>query len=184
MVHYLTRNWWVLLLRGLAAIVFGVLAFTSPGATLEALVLVYGIYAVFDGVVSLVAGIGGAAGGGSRWMLILSGVVGVAAGGVAFAWPGLTATVLTYIIGFWAIVIGVLQTASAIELRGQTSGGWMVGLSGLISVLFGIVALVYPGTGALAIVYTVGIYALLNGAAMVAAGFMLLNARNRVPATA
>jgi len=183
MVDYLTRNWWVLLLRGAAALVFGYLAFTSPGTTLAALVLVYGAYALVDGVLSLVAGVRIASAGGNGWMQILAGLVGLAAGAVTFVWPGPTALALVYIIAAWATLTGALQINAAIELRRAISSEWLLGLSGVLSILFGLLTFGYPGNGALAIVYLVGVYAVANGLTLVAAALSLLGVRNRAPAT-
>src|SRR5262245_40282962 len=126
MVDYLTRNWWLLVLRGAVALVFGYLAFTSPGTTLAALVLVYGAYALVDGVLSLVAGVRIASAGGNGLMPILGGLVSLAAGAMTFVWPGLSAVALVYIIGAWAVLTGALQINAAIELRREIAGEWLI----------------------------------------------------------
>jgi uncharacterized membrane protein HdeD (DUF308 family) len=167
-------NWWLLLLRGIAAIVFGILAFVWPVLTLLTLTLLWGAYAVVDGVFALWAAITGrGAQTSSRIWLAIVGIAGVIAGLLAFAWPGLTALVLLLFIATWAIVIGVMQIWGAIQLRKEIEGEWLLVLSGLLSVAFGVLLLVQPGAGALAVAWLIGWYAILAGCLYVALALRL-----------
>jgi uncharacterized membrane protein HdeD (DUF308 family) len=167
LLHALARNWWLLLLRGIAAIVFGLLAFAWPGLTLLALVLLYGGYALADGVISLVTVFASGSGGPARWWLIVAGVLGLAAGVATLFWPGMTALVLIMFIGLWAVAHGIFEIVGAIQLRKEINNEWMLVAGGVLSVLFGLAVLVAPGAGALALVWLVGAYAVIFGALMV-----------------
>lgn len=167
LVHALARNWWLELLRGVAAIVFGVLAFAWPGLTLVTLVLFYGAFVLVDGVLALAAAISG----GNpmpRWWLALVGLAGIVAGGLTFLMPGVTAFVLLMFIAGWAIALGVFEIAGAIRLRKEIDNEWLLILNGAISVLFGLALLWRPGVGALAVVWMIGAYAIVLGVIYVA----------------
>src|SRR6185369_6144718 len=154
LVRALAENWWLLLLRGVASIIFGVLAFIWPGLTLVALIFLWGAYAIVDGVIALWAAISGKAGAiAPRWWLAVVGIVGLLAGVVAFGSPGLTALVLLMFIAGWAIVVGVLEIWGAIQLRKEIDGEWWLILSGLLSIAFGALLFARPGPGALALVW-------------------------------
>jgi uncharacterized membrane protein HdeD (DUF308 family) len=163
----LARNWWTLAIRGAAAIIFGLLTFFLPGVTLAALILLFAAYAIIDGVFNLVAAFRGHTEERSRWLLAVEGLVSVAAGIVAFAMPGLTALVLVYVIGTWALVTGVLEIVAAIRLRDEIPNEWWLGASGALSVVFGLLLMIAPGAGALALVLWIGAYAILFGALLV-----------------
>jgi len=166
MLHALARNWWLLLLRGIAAIVFGVLPFIWPGITLLTLLILYGAFALVDGILSLAAAIMGGAPA-PRWWLAIVGLLGIAAGILTFAWPGITALVLLLFIAFWAIAIGVMQIVGAIKLRKEIDNEWLLIFCGVISVIFGLILIVQPQTGALALVFVIGFYAILEGIGLV-----------------
>ena len=172
MVHALAKNWWMLLLRGIAAIIFGGLALAWPGMTLLTLVLFYGAYALVDGVLAILAAITG----GTllpRWWLAVVGLLGIAAGLLTFLMPGLTAIVLLYLIAGWAIATGVFQIIGAIRLRHEIDNEWLLILGGIISVLFGAAMFAAPGAGALALITVIGVYALIIGVLLVALSFRL-----------
>ena len=172
MVHALAKNWWLLLLRGIAAIVFGLLAFAWPGLTLLTLILFYGAFALVDGVLAIVAAITGGAPG-ARWWLAIVGLLGIAAGLLTFLMPGLTALVLLLFIAGWAIATGVLQIIGAIKLRKEIDNEWFLILSGIVSVLFGVAMMLAPGAGALALVWVIGAYSVVAGVLLVALAFRL-----------
>jgi uncharacterized membrane protein HdeD (DUF308 family) len=174
LLRALADNWWLLLLRGIAAIAFGILAFMWPVLTLLTLIFLWGAYAVVDGVLALWGAIAGPKGYmGSRLWLAVVGIAGVLAGLLAFAWPGVTALVLLLFIAVWAIIIGVMQIWGAIQLRKEIEGEWLLILSGLLSVAFGVLLLVQPGAGALAVVWIIGWYAILAGCLYIALAFRL-----------
>src|SRR4029079_10361847 len=125
MVHALAKNWWLLLLRGIAAIIFGLLAFAWPGLTLVTLILFYGAFALVDGALAVVAAITGGVPG-SRWCLAVVGLLGIAAGLVTFMMPGLTAVLLLLFIAGWAIATGVFQIIGAIKLRKEIDNEWLL----------------------------------------------------------
>lgn len=172
LLHALARNWWLLLLRGLAAICFGILALAWPGLTLFTLILFYGAFVLVDGVISIFAAIGGGAPA-PRWWLALVGVLGIAAGVVTFLWPGMTALVLLFVIAGWAIAIGVAEIVGAIRLRKEIDNEWFLILGGIVSVLFGLAVLFNPGGGALALVWLIGIYAIFVGVLYTGLAFRL-----------
>uniref|UniRef100_UPI001F2E20D3 HdeD family acid-resistance protein n=1 Tax=Bordetella pseudohinzii TaxID=1331258 RepID=UPI001F2E20D3 len=159
--------------RGVVAVLFGLLALCLPGITLAALVLVWGAYALVDGVFALIAGWRIRDQDKPLWPLILVGITGLAAGIVTFLWPGVTALVLLYIIAFWAIVAGVFQIVAAIRFRKEIQNEWLHGLSGLVSLLFGLMLLIQPGAGALALVWVIGIYAVFFGILLLALAWRL-----------
>jgi uncharacterized membrane protein HdeD (DUF308 family) len=165
----LTRSWWLMLLRGLAGILFGIAAFIWPGLTVLALTLLYGAFAMADGILSLGAALTGS---GERaiptWWLVVIGLLGIAAGTVAFLWPGLTAFALVIMIGAWAVAIGVLEIIGAIWLRHEIEDEWLLIAAGILSVLFGAAILLKPGAGALALAWAIGTFAILSGILLVA----------------
>jgi uncharacterized membrane protein HdeD (DUF308 family) len=174
MVHELAKNWWLVLLRGIAAIIFGVLAFIWPGLTLLTLILFYGAYVLVDGVLSIIAAVTGGAPA-PRWWLAIVGVLGIVAGILTFLWPGITGLVLLFFIAGWAIAIGIFQIIGAIRLRKEIDNEWLLILSGIVSVLFGIGVLIVPGAGALALVWVIGLYAIIEGVLYSGLAFRLKN---------
>ena len=168
----LSGNWWVIALRGVAAILFGILTLMSPGISLAALVLLFGAYALVDGVLAIVAAFRHRSAD-RWWVLALAGVAGIAAGIITFLMPSITALVLVYVIAARAIVVGVLEIYAAIRLRKVIRNEWLWGLAGLASVVFGVLVAIYPGTGALAIVLWIGAFSLVIGAMLVGLAFRL-----------
>jgi uncharacterized membrane protein HdeD (DUF308 family) len=167
MLHALAKCWWLVLLRGIAGIVFGILAFMWPGLTLAVLILLYGAYALVDGVIALAAAFTGAAKPVPTWWLVLVGLFGIAAGLVTFLWPGVTALVLIIFIGAWAIAHGIFEIVGAIKLRKEIDNEWWLILAGALSVIFGLIVLAAPGAGALALVWVIGVYSLAFGILLV-----------------
>jgi uncharacterized membrane protein HdeD (DUF308 family) len=168
----LARNWWALVLRGLAAILFGVLAFAWPGITLFVLVLFFGAYMLVDGIFAIVAAVRAAGEEDRWWLLLVQGILGVLAGLVAIFWPGLTALALLYFIAAWAIVTGIMEIVAAIRLRREIEGEWALALSGALSVLFGVLLVVLPApAGLLSLVWLIGAYAVATGVLLLILGF-------------
>ena len=179
MLHALAKNWWLVLLRGIAGIVFGLLAFAWPGLTLLTLVLFYGAYALIDGIVALATALTGSAKPIPTWWLVVVGLLGIAAGLVTFLWPGITAFVLILFIGAWAIAHGIFEIIGAIQLRHEIDNEWMLILAGALSVIFGIVVLAAPGAGALGLVWAIGAYSIVFGGLL--AGLSLRLRKHRHP---
>lgn len=175
----LPRHWWVVALRGLAAIVFGIVAFIWPGITLEVLVLFFGAYAVVDGAFALYAAI--RSGGQHVWASVFEGIVGIAAGLIAFFWPNITALAFVFLIAAWAILTGVMELVAGVQLRHVIRNEWMLILSGLLSVVFGILLLVQPAAGALTLVWLIGLYAVLFGIDMLAFAWRLHGMLQHMP---
>ena len=181
MLTVFTGSWWALVLRGIVAILFGVLAFVWPNITLTALVFLFGAYALVDGAFSIVAGIKSHAEN-KRWLLLLIvGVLSIAAGVYAFIVPAITALILLILIASWAIVTGAFQIAAAIQLRKHISGEWLLALSVIISILFGAALLYNPVAGALAVVWLIGVYAVIFGILLLALGFKLRGLKRSLP---
>ena len=172
-VDQIGRHWGWVALRGVVAILFGLMALLMPAITLSALVLVWGAFALVDGVLALVAGVRIRDNGKPLWALIVVGLLGIAAGIVTFVYPGLTALVLLYIIAMWALVSGVFQIVAAIRFRKDIRNEWLLGLSGLVSILFGGMMIMQPGAGALALVWVIGLYAVFFGILLLVFSFRL-----------
>lgn len=172
MLDSLARNWWLLLLRGALAVLFGILTFAWPGLTLLTLVILYGAFAFADGVVAIVAAIKGGSPA-PRWWLALLGIFGIAAGILTVLWPQITGLILLFFIAGWAIATGILQIVGAISLRKEIEGEWLLIASGALSVLFGLMLVAWPGAGALALAFTIGSFAIIYGVLLIAFSFRL-----------
>jgi uncharacterized membrane protein HdeD (DUF308 family) len=179
LLRAMADNWWLLLLRGIAAILFGVLAFVWPGITLITLTFMWGAYALVDGAVSLWAAIVGKGGGlAPRWWLAVVGVAGILAGLVAFLSPGITAIVLLTFIAAWAIVIGVFEIVGAVRLRKEIEGEWLLALSGVLAILFGVALIAVPGAGLLSLVWLIGAFAIVAGVSYIGLALRLKKHRD------
>jgi uncharacterized membrane protein HdeD (DUF308 family) len=181
MLETLTRYWWVVALRGAFAVLFGLMALIWPAITLLALVILFGAYALVDGVFTLVAAFGKrdsiAVDSGSRGLLVAQGVAGIILGVLAIAWPGITALVLLWVIAAWAVLIGALEIFAAVRLRRELRREWLLALSGALSVLFGILLVVWPAAGALTVVVLIGVSAIVFGVTLLTLGLRLRRQR-------
>lgn len=174
-VELLTRNWWLVALRGALAVIFGIVTLAWPGLTLLALIFIWGFYALVDGISSIALG---AAVRGHRWANLLIGVVGVLAGLVAILLPGETAVVLLVIIAVWAVIAGVLQIVAGIALRRSMPHAWFLIVTGALTLVLGVVLLFDPGAGALALVTTIAVFAVIWGISLIMMAFRLRGLRN------
>ena len=160
--------WWLVLLRGILAILFGLFALFAPGTALLALVFVFGAYAILDGITAIVAGVRHRKDEPHWGWHVVQGVVSRIAGIVAFAWPGVTVLAILFVIAFWSIINGVAQIIEsfAMRRRGASTWGWSLA-SGVVSVLFGIVLLAQPGAGLITLLLLVGAFSLVFGVVLV-----------------
>jgi len=170
---FLASHWWVLLLRGLAAIAFGVIAFVWPTMTLVTLVLVYGGFALIDGILAIVGAITDREKSTSTWLLALVGLLGILAGALALLWPAFIAVGLVLYVGLWALFRGVVDIFTAIQLRKEIPHEWALLVSGVLSMLFGVLIFMAPRFGALAVVWPVAFCAILAGLFLCALAFRL-----------
>jgi uncharacterized membrane protein HdeD (DUF308 family) len=184
LLQTLGRNWWLVLLRGIAAIVFGLLAWAWPGVTLVTLVLFWGAYALVDGVAALIGGWKTKDHGKPMWTVVLIGILGILAGIFTFLQPGITAIALLLLIAVWAIINGVFEIAAAIRLRKEIQNEWLLILSGALSVAFGVLMIVNPGAGAIAVLWLIGVFAVAYGALLVFLSFKLKKHSAATPAVA
>jgi uncharacterized membrane protein HdeD (DUF308 family) len=168
LIGTIARNWPLILVRGVAALVFGILCFVWPVISLLALVLLWGVYALVDGVGAIAWGVR------SRWgSMVAVGAVSVLAGLIAFFWPGITALALLYLIAAWAVVRGGVEIAAAIRLRHGIENEWLLGLAGLASIVFGVLVALFPGAGVLSVVWLIGVFAVIFGALAVGVALRL-----------
>jgi uncharacterized membrane protein HdeD (DUF308 family) len=169
MLGLVARDWWVFAIRGIAAIVFGILAFIWPARTITVLVLLFGAYVLVDGVALLVALIrGDAVARRHAWAVAIMGVLGIVAGVLTFLLPGLTALSLLYLVAFWAIATGVFQVIAAVALRRELDGEFWMVLGGVASIVFGAVLVAFPGDGLITLVWLVGIWSIVFGVSSLA----------------
>src|SRR5262245_30368741 len=163
MASDLARNWWLLALRGVLGILFGIAAFVWPDATLTTLVIVFGAYVFVDGIFAVAAGIGMRNQLSLWWLTVLEGVAGIALGLLTFRSPDTTALVLVTLIAAWSIVTGIFEIVTALRIRTLIENEWLMILSGVVSIIFGILLIAQPSAGTIAIVWLLGGYALLFG---------------------
>ncbi|KXF82889.1 HdeD family acid-resistance protein [Enterovibrio coralii] len=169
MVSSLSKNWWVLALRGVASIFFAIMLWTlPPQESIETLILVFGIFAFVDGSLQVWTALMDRKSHDNWVVLVLWGVVGIAAGIMTFTVPGLTAVALLFYIAVWAIAKGVLEIIAAIRLRKEIKGEWLLVLLGLISILFGGFLMANPAAGALTLIWVIAMYAFVFGVLFVA----------------
>jgi uncharacterized membrane protein HdeD (DUF308 family) len=169
----LSRNWGWVVLRGVAAMLFGALTLFQPGITLAALVLMFGAYAIVDGVAMIVWAIANRRDEPHWVSLILGGLLGIAAGVVTLLWPAMTAVALLVVIAVWAVVTGLATIVAAIRLRKEITGEWRLILSGVLSLMLGVILFAAPLAGALAMALWIGAYAVVDGALLIGLGFQL-----------
>ena len=178
----LARNWWALLIRGVLAVVFGLIAFLNPGITLAALVLLFGAYSLVDGVFSIVAGLRAAQRHERWWPLALEGLLSIVVGIIVFLMPAAAAFALLMLASAWSIVTGLFRIAAAIRLRREIQGEWLLILNGVLSVAFGVVIALWPAAGLVTLVWLVGFYAIVFGVILIALAFRLRSHGQRHPA--
>ena len=172
LIQTASRFWWVFVIRGIASIVFGIAAWVWPDLTIATLVIIFGIYALIDGVLAIRAAI--VAGEGGRWFpLLLVGLAGIAFGIISIFWPGLTATTVLYLIAAWAIVVGIFQVIGAIQMRRVIDDEWFLIITGIGAVIWGILVSIFPGGGALAIIWSIGVFAIMFGILLIGLGLRL-----------
>ncbi len=169
----MTRNWWMLALRGVLAIVFAMVAFFLPGVTLAALIILFGAYALIDGLFAIGAGVASVRKTSQWWVLLVEGMIGVVIGGISLFWPIATALVLLAFIAAWAILTGILEIAAAIYVRSMIQGEWMLGLTGVISLILGVLLMALPVAGLIVWTWIIGVYALVYGILLVALSVQL-----------
>ena len=179
MVTALARNWWALLIRGIAAVIFGVLCFVWPGATWVAIGILFGAYAFVDGVFSIVAAVRSAQAHERWWPLVIEGIVGLVIAGITFYDVGITVLALYFTIAAWAFLTGVLELVAAIQLRKVVANELLLILGGIASILFGILMVWRPMAGALAVIWLIGVYAIIFGVTMIG---LSLRLRGHAPA--
>ena len=180
-MNVVARNWWALLVRGIVGIGVGIFAMLLPEVFFTVLVLCFGAWALVDGVMNIATAVRDARGERGWWMLLLSGVAGVLAGIAAFVAPAATALILLYVMAGWAVVTGVLAITAAVRLRREVTGEWLLALSGALSIAFGVLVMLEPVAGALAVVLVIGAYAFVSGLVLFALGIRLRGEARRRP---
>lgn len=167
MLHALARNWWAVLLRGIAALIFGLLAFFWPGATGFALVILFGAYAFIDAVFALVSAIRAAEAHERWWAFLLEGIVGLVIAAIVVFRPGVAALALYFTIAIWAVLTGIFEIIAAVQMRALIPNEFWLILGGILSIVFGVLLFVFPLIGILTVIYLIGFYAILFGIVMI-----------------
>ncbi len=174
----LARNWWAFAIRGVLGILFGILAFTLPGATMLSLVLFFAAYMLVDGVFAIIAAVRAAQRSEGWGLLALEGVVDIATGIVAFMWPGLTVVAFVFLVAGWAIISGVLMLAAAFKIS-TDHGRWWLALGGIASIIYGVLLVAAPLIGAVVLTWWIGAYALVFGVSLLILAFKLRSRQSR-----
>jgi uncharacterized membrane protein HdeD (DUF308 family) len=169
------QNWWMIAIRGAIAVIFGILALIWPGLTVLTLVIFFGAFAIVDGVFAIGTAIRHAERRMEWWPELVEGIIGIIFGLIAFIWPGLTALGLLYIIGAWAVITGIAEIAAAVRLRSVITNEWFLGISGALSIVWGVILFIFPGSGAIALAWVIGIFAIIYGASLLSFAWRVHN---------
>ena len=178
LVRVMANNWWVPLLRGIAAVIFGLMALFWPGLTVYLLLIVFGAYAIFDGVMAVIVAFQRKSEDDGWWAWALDGALSIIIGLMALFWPEATALALIIWMAIWAVVGGIFRIIAAFRLRAEIEGEWALGLSGLLLVIWGVLMALIPAAGLLSIAWLIGIFALLIGIVMIVLAFRLRGMRD------
>ena len=178
LVRVMADNWWVLLLRGIAAVIFGLLALFWPGLTVYLLLIVFGAYAIFDGIMAVIVAFQRKSEDDGWWAWALDGALSIIIGLMALFWPEATALALIIWMAIWAVVGGIFRIIAAFRLRAEIEGEWALGFSGLLMVIWGVLMALIPAAGLLSIAWLIGIFALLIGIVMIVLAFRLRGMRD------
>jgi len=178
----LSRFWWLTLIRGVLWILFGLFVFAQPGITLITLTLTFGIFVLADGIGTIVNAVAGRDEREHWWMLLLAGIAGVLVGAITLVRPQAAAVVLLFYLAIWALVTGFLEIVAAIRLRREIEGEFWMGLSGVLTMLFGLLVISRPVAGALSVLWLIGAYAIVFGATLIGLAFRVRGAAGHVKA--
>lgn len=173
MVKNLAKMWWLLALKGVFAILFGILILAWPGLTIGVLVIIYGVFALVGGILSMIISLFSIGKYSNWWVMFLEGVLGFIVGGIVLKWPAISLLLLVIIIGIWVIISGIAQIITAFFVRQQIKNEWLMALSGLISLLFGLLLFSWPISGIIVLSWLIGFYALLLGIFLIVFGFQV-----------
>jgi uncharacterized membrane protein HdeD (DUF308 family) len=177
MFNLMTQNWWAIALRGLVAVLFGIAAFMWPDITLWVLAPLFGVYAMINGIFAVIEAFGRDVSR-ERWLpLLFEGVVSIVVGAMILIWPGLTAMGLLFLIAFWAIMTGVFEIITAVRLRHEIRGEWLLALIAILSMAFGLLLLAFPAPGAFSVILMIRAFVFAIGALMMALAFKLRSLR-------
>ena len=173
MIEIIIQKWWVFLLRGLAAILFGVLALIWPQITLLTLVVLFGAFVLFDGIFSVIAGVTSRKENYYWWTLLFTGLLEIAIGLLTLLWPNVTGIILLYLIASWAVIVGILDIILAIQIRREIKNEWMLIIDGVFSVVIGFLLFIFPAASAVALAWLIGLFAILLGIVFIILAFRL-----------
>ena len=177
------HSWWMLLVRGILALLFGIIAIAFPGLTVIVLVALFGAYSLVDGIFAVVVSFQERQMTNRWWVLLIEGIVGIVVGLLVFILPTLaTALALLYVIAAWAIITGIFEIGAGFMLGASIGRGWLIAIAGIISVLFGIVLIIRPGAGILSLIWLLGIYAIIFGVLLIVRAFQFRSSGASAPA--
>jgi len=171
------KHWWQVALRGFIALIFGILLLAWPGLSLLVFAFIFGAYAFVDGIFTLVAAANYKAGAGKRTWLFVRGICGIVAGLITFLWPAITELVLVFLIGAWALVTGIMELNFAFRSVEETGAKWLFAVSGILSIVLGVLLLIRPIAAMLAVIWIIGAYAVIAGILLIILGFRLRSAK-------
>lgn len=174
---FMVTRWWVHLIRGILAIIFGIIAISWPSITLEILVILFGVYAIVAGFIALVISIFGR--GDRWWILLIEGLIGIAIGIIVFSWPIATVQFIMVLVALWAILMGVFELIAALKLREILPDDWLLALIGILSILFGVVVFIWMGAALMFLILLFGFYALFMGVMLTVLSFRLRTLQNK-----
>lgn len=180
MLEKISRNWWMFALRGLVAVIFGVLALVWHDQVLQALVLVFGAFALANGIVTLFTGLSSAPYFSRWWALALEGTAGIICGLMGIFMPGITTQALLLLIATWALFTGISEIVVAISFRRVLKDEWMLVLGGVLSIVFGALLVMYPAAGAVSLTWMIGLFAIVLGSSEMVFAFRLNSLRHDV----